>query len=146
MKTEDLNSLLQQVQTGGNPRYHDKNAAQGKLFARERVRDFLDEGSFTEDGLLANAMADDLPADGVVTGLGRIVGRTVAVMANDSTVKAGSWGQRSVKKSSGFRRPRCASRSFSCISWIRRELASPIRLNYSPGGAERDAFFTIRSH
>jgi acetyl-CoA carboxylase carboxyltransferase component len=98
MKTQDLNLLLQQVQSGGKPKYHDKNADQGKLFARERVRRLLDEGSFTEDGLLANAVANDLPADGVVTGLGRIFGRPVAVMANDSTVKAGSWGQRSVEK------------------------------------------------
>src|SRR5258708_20996204 len=43
-------------------------------------------------------MADDLPADGVVTGLGTIDGRQVAVMANDPTVKAGSWGARTVEK------------------------------------------------
>jgi len=98
MKTQDLDLLLQQVHSGGQPKYHDKNTAQGKLFARERLRRLLDAGSFTEDGLLANAVAEDLPADGVVTGLGRIFGRPVAVMANDSTVKAGSWGQRSVEK------------------------------------------------
>lgn len=43
-------------------------------------------------------MADGLPADGVVTGIGKIGGRTVCVMANDSTVKAGSWGARTVEK------------------------------------------------
>jgi acetyl-CoA carboxylase carboxyltransferase component len=58
----------------------------------------LDDGSFVEDGLLANALAGDLPADGVVTGVGRIDGRPVCVMANDSTVKAGSWGARTVEK------------------------------------------------
>ncbi|HEY4396630.1 MAG TPA: acyl-CoA carboxylase subunit beta, partial [Acidimicrobiia bacterium] len=51
-----------------------------------------------EDGLLANALADSLPADGVVTGMGRIDGRPVCVMANDPTVKAGSWGARTVEK------------------------------------------------
>ena len=54
--------------------------------------------SFVEDGLLANALADDLPADGVVTGVGRVDGRPVCVMANDPTVKAGSWGARTVEK------------------------------------------------
>ena len=58
----------------------------------------LDAGSFVEDGLLANAAADDLPADGVVTGVGRVDGRPVCVMANDPTVKAGSWGARTVEK------------------------------------------------
>ena len=48
--------------------------------------------------LLANALAGDLPADGVVTGVGRIDGRPVCVMANDPTVKAGSWGARTVEK------------------------------------------------
>src|SRR6185312_6996460 len=51
-----------------------------------------------EDGLYANATAADLPADGVVTGVGRVHGRPVAIMANDSTVKAGSWGARTVEK------------------------------------------------
>src|SRR6266536_4455878 len=54
--------------------------------------------TFVEDGLLANAGAADLPADGVVTGVGRVHGRPVAIMANDSTVKAGSWGARTVEK------------------------------------------------
>jgi methylmalonyl-CoA decarboxylase subunit alpha len=58
----------------------------------------VDEGSFVEDGLLANAAAADLPADGVVTGRGSVDGRPVCVMANDSTVKAGSWGARTVEK------------------------------------------------
>ena len=51
-----------------------------------------------EDALLANAAADDLPADGVVTGVGPVDGRPVCVVANDPTVKAGSWGARTVEK------------------------------------------------
>ncbi|GMA60149.1 putative carboxylase YngE [Alicyclobacillus fastidiosus] len=58
---------------------------------------FDDDISF-EDGLFANALAEGLPADGVVTGIGRVGGQDVAVMANDSTVKAGSWGARTVEK------------------------------------------------
>jgi acetyl-CoA carboxylase carboxyltransferase component len=76
----------------------DKLEQQGKLFVRDRLDLLLDAGSFVEDALLANASADDLPADGVVTGVGRIEGRPVCVMANDPTVKAGSWGARTVEK------------------------------------------------
>ncbi len=84
---------------GGGAKYHQKNAAEGKLFCRERLKLFFDENAeFVEDGLLANNQAPDLPADGVVTGIGRVHGRPVAVMANDSTVKAGSWGARTVEK------------------------------------------------
>jgi acetyl-CoA carboxylase carboxyltransferase component len=71
---------------------------QGKLFVRDRLALLLDDGSFVENGLLANVLAGDLPADGVVTGVGTIEGRPVCVMVNDSTVKAGSWGARTVEK------------------------------------------------
>ena len=93
-----LAELRATVAEGGHPKYHEANAAKGKLFARERIALLLDEGSFVEDGQFANVMAGDLPADGVVTGTGLIDGRPVAVMANDSTVKAGSWGARTVEK------------------------------------------------
>jgi acetyl-CoA carboxylase carboxyltransferase component len=86
------------VEKGGAAKYHAANEAKGKLFARERVRLLVDEGSFVEDGMLANAAAGDLPADGVVTGSARIDGRPVCLLANDSTVKAGSWGARTVEK------------------------------------------------
>src|SRR5881397_712991 len=82
----------------GGTRYLPKLREQSKLTARERLDLLLDEGSFVEDGLFANVLADELPADGVVTGLGTIEGRQVAVMANDPTVKAGSWGARTVEK------------------------------------------------
>jgi acetyl-CoA carboxylase carboxyltransferase component len=82
----------------GGTRYLPKLREQNKLTARERLDLLLDKGSFIEDGLYANVLADELPADGVVTGLGTIDGRQVAVMANDPTVKAGSWGARTVEK------------------------------------------------
>ena len=98
-RIHDLAEATERALGGGAPKYHEKNAARGKLFARERLRLLLDDAdSFAEDGLLVNALAGDLPADGVVTGVGRIHGRPVAVMANDSTVKAGSWGARTVEK------------------------------------------------
>jgi len=95
---KELRERLEQVRGGGAPRYHEQARAQGKLFCRERLALLLDDGSFVEDAALANARAPDLPADGVVTGTGTIDGRTVCVMANDSTVKAGSWGARTVEK------------------------------------------------
>ncbi|MCC6557705.1 MAG: acyl-CoA carboxylase subunit beta, partial [Polyangiaceae bacterium] len=95
---QKLRELLARVEKGGAQKYHDKNLEQGKLFARRRVELLLDEGSFIEDAALANAVDPELPADGVVTGSGTMDGRTVCVMANDSTVKAGSWGRRTVEK------------------------------------------------
>ena len=82
----------------GGTRYLPKLREQHKLTARERLDLLLDADSFVEDGLFANVLAEELPADGVVTGLGTIEGRQVAVMANDPTVKAGSWGARTVEK------------------------------------------------
>jgi len=93
-----LEAELQRVARGGADKYHQKNREQGKLFARERLALLLDPGSFVEDAALANALDPELPADGVITGLGTIDGRPVAAMANDSTVKAGSWGARTVEK------------------------------------------------
>lgn len=75
-----------------------KLAAQNKLYVRDRIDRLFDEGSFVEDGRHANAMAAGLPADGVVTGRGTVDGRPAVVVANDPTVKAGSWGARTVEK------------------------------------------------
>ena len=86
------------VEKGGHPKYHSKNAETGKLFCRERIARLIDQGSFVEEAALANNVDPELPADGVVTGTATINGRVVAIMANDSTVKAGSWGARTVEK------------------------------------------------
>ncbi len=75
-----------------------KLAAQRKRYVRERIALLFDAGSFVEDGQLANALAAGLPADGVVTGQGLVEGRPALVVANDPTVKAGSWGARTVEK------------------------------------------------
>jgi methylmalonyl-CoA decarboxylase subunit alpha len=94
----DIAGLSERIARGGAAKYHAAAAASGKLFARERIAILVDEGSFTEDGRFANALADGLPADGVITGTATVDGRPVAIMANDSTVKAGSWGARTVEK------------------------------------------------
>jgi acetyl-CoA carboxylase carboxyltransferase component len=83
---------------GGPVRHREKAASQGKLPVRERVQSLLDPGSFAEEGLLAGWEQEGLGAEGVLTGLGTLGGRTVAVMANDPTVKAGSWAPRTVEK------------------------------------------------
>jgi acetyl-CoA carboxylase carboxyltransferase component len=75
-----------------------KLAQQQKLYVRERISLLVDDGTFVEDGQLANALGAGLPADGVVTGQGLVDGRPVLVVANDPTVKAGSWGARTVEK------------------------------------------------
>ncbi len=93
-----LPELRAAVESGGAAKYHAANAAKGKLFARERIAMLIDKASFVEDGLYANVHAGDLPADGVITGTATIDGRAVCLMANDSTVKAGSWGARTVEK------------------------------------------------
>ncbi|HEY7873516.1 MAG TPA: carboxyl transferase domain-containing protein, partial [Actinomycetota bacterium] len=98
-RKEQLPDVIERVKAGGAQKYHDKLADQGKLFVRERLALLLDSvDEFVEEGLLVNALAGDLPADGVVTGVGKIGGRSVAIMANDATVKAGSWGARTVEK------------------------------------------------
>ena len=75
-----------------------KLAGQNKLYVRDRLALLFDAGTFVEDGQLANALAGNLPADGVVTGRGLVDGRPALVVANDPSVKAGSWGARTVEK------------------------------------------------
>lgn len=95
---DKLEAKLQGIFAGGHPKYHDKLKEQQKLFVRDRLALLFDDGEYTEDGRFANCEAGDLPADGVVTAMGKVGGQTVCVMANDSTVKAGSWGARTVEK------------------------------------------------
>ncbi len=94
----DIRPALEAALAGGPQRHHEKTAEQGKLPVRERVARLVDPGSFAEEGLLANWEKEGLGADGAVTGLATIGGRRVALMANDPTVKAGSWGPKTVEK------------------------------------------------
>src|SRR6202142_1300216 len=97
-KLTDLSKANNRALAGGPERHHEKAREQGKLPVRERVALLLDDGSFAEEALLAHWEQDGLGADGVVTGVGEVDGRSVALMANDPTVKAGSWGPKTVEK------------------------------------------------
>jgi acetyl-CoA carboxylase carboxyltransferase component len=93
-----LGEASERALSGGPQRHREKASEQGKLGVRERIALLVDEGSFAEEALLANWQEDGLGADGVVTGVGTVDGRPVALMANDPTVKAGSWGPKTVEK------------------------------------------------
>src|SRR5690625_4562457 len=95
---EELNKRIERIEEGGKEKYHERNEEKGKLFVRKRLELLFDDGLNVEDSFFANCMDDSLPADGVVTGIGKINGQDVCVMANDSTVKAGSWGKRTGEK------------------------------------------------
>src|SRR5699024_5797489 len=95
---DELNKRIKDISGGGPSKYHESNEAKGKLFVRERLNLLFDEGINVEDAFFANCVDEELPSDGVVTGIGKINGEKVCVMANDSTVKAGSWGARTVEK------------------------------------------------
>ena len=94
----DIERALEAALGGGPERHRQKTAEQGKMPVRERVARLVDPESFAEEALLANWDQEGLGADGVVTGLALIGGRRVALMANDPTVKAGSWGPKTVEK------------------------------------------------
>jgi acetyl-CoA carboxylase carboxyltransferase component len=94
----DLREALDRARGGGPARHHEKSAGQGKLPVRERVERLIDPGSLVEDALLANWEQEGFGADGVVTGMAAVAGRPIAFMANDPTVKAGSWGPKTVEK------------------------------------------------
>jgi propionyl-CoA carboxylase beta subunit len=94
----DIRPALEAALAGGPERHHDKLVEQRKLGVRERVERLVDPESFAEEALLANWEQEGLGADGVVTGLALIGGRRTALMANDPTVKAGSWGPKTVEK------------------------------------------------
>jgi len=93
-----LQEALERARSGGPERHHQKSSEQGKLPVRERVERLVDAGSFVEDAALANWEQEGFGADGVVTGMAVVGGRPVALMANDPTVKAGSWGPKTVEK------------------------------------------------
>lgn len=97
-KEEKIEAEKERIKEGGAEKYRNRAKEQGKLLVRERLALLLDPGSFREEGLLAEALKPDLAADAMVTGIGKINGRKVAFLAADPTVKAGSWGAKSVEK------------------------------------------------
>lgn len=96
--SEHFQERVNKIIAGGDQKYHDKLEVQNKLFVRQRLHLLFDDGKYSEDGRFANCEAEGLPADGVITAMGKVHGQTVCVIANDATVKAGSWGARTVEK------------------------------------------------
>ena len=98
---ERLRKLEEQVRAGGGPDKIGKQHKAGKLTARERIRRLIDPTSpFFETGLLIAFDKYDgkAPAAGVVTGVARIENRPSVIVANDATVKAGSWWPETIAK------------------------------------------------
>jgi 3-methylcrotonyl-CoA carboxylase beta subunit len=92
--SDEYRTLRSRLEQGGGPERIKRQHDQGKLTARERIAALLDpDGPWVEIGLLVawDQYDQQAPAAGVVTGLGRVGGRPVVVVANDATVKAGSW-------------------------------------------------------
>jgi acetyl-CoA carboxylase carboxyltransferase component len=97
----ELRERLAQVRQGGGPKYQERHREQGKLFVRDRVDRLLDPGSpFLElSPLAAWEMYDgEAPAAGIVTGIGRVSGVECVIVANDATVKGGTYFPMTVKK------------------------------------------------
>ena len=97
----ELRQRIATVSQGGGPKYVERHRAQGKLPVRERIDKLLDEGSpFLELSPLAawDLYDNEAPAAGVVTGVGRVSGREVVIVANDATVKGGTYYPLTVKK------------------------------------------------
>src|SRR6266540_39093 len=97
----ELQESLARVREGGGEKYRKRQEEQGKLFVRERVDRLLDPGSpFLELSALAawDLYDNEGPGAGIVTGIGRVSGREVLVVANDATVKGGSYFPMTVKK------------------------------------------------
>ncbi|MEA2173000.1 MAG: 3-methylcrotonyl-CoA carboxylase beta subunit [Blastocatellia bacterium] len=97
----DLQRLEARLRLGGGPDKIERQRQQGKLTARERIELLFDKDSFSQEiGLLVayDQYKGTAPAAGVVTALGRIAGRETVVVANDATVKAGSWWPETIRK------------------------------------------------
>lgn len=98
---QQLHEHLATVREGGGEKYQDRHRAQGKLFVRDRIDRLLDPGSaFLEVAPLAawEMYDDQAPGAGIVTGIGRVSGRECLIVANDATVKGGSYFPLTVKK------------------------------------------------
>jgi methylmalonyl-CoA decarboxylase subunit alpha len=94
---QKLSDRVEQAKLGGGDKPRAKLVAQGRVLVRDRIARLFDGPPDFEDGLLART-EEGLAGDGVVTAIGRVHGRQVAVIANDYTVKAGTWGRLTFEK------------------------------------------------
>lgn len=95
-------TLSQRIQQGGPPKAREKHIARKKMLPRDRITALIDPGTtFLELSLLAGHglyEAEDVPAGGIITGIGLVEGVTCMIVANDSTVKGGTYYPITVKK------------------------------------------------
>jgi len=97
----DLESQVRAVMNGGSERSRERHLSRGKMLARDRIRQLLDPGApFLEFSQLAalGMYGGDVPAGGIITGIGRVSGRECVIIANDATVKGGTYFPLTVKK------------------------------------------------
>ncbi|MDR7292847.1 acetyl-CoA carboxylase carboxyltransferase component [Pseudoglutamicibacter albus] len=92
-----LKTSVAEAKLGGSEKNRQKIKDTGKLLVRERLAELFDDENYIEDGLLAR-FEDGLPGDAVVIAFGKVDGREVCVIANDYSVKAGTWGNRTFEK------------------------------------------------
>ncbi|MFP5513062.1 MAG: carboxyl transferase domain-containing protein, partial [Alphaproteobacteria bacterium] len=97
---DDLRRKVAAIQQGGGAKARDKHLARGKLLPRERIRQLLDVGSpFLELSQLAadGVYAEDIPSAGIIAGIGSVAGQECMIVANDATVKGGTYYPLTVK-------------------------------------------------
>ena len=139
--SERLSEATEHALAGG-----DRSRLGTKIPVRERLALLLDRDSFVEDGLLASMHKERLPADAVITGTGTIDGMQVAVIAHDPTVKAGSWGPRTVEKH--IRILERADRDLLPVAYLvdsaGGRLTEPIQFHPGPRGAARIFHLQVR--
>ncbi len=131
---DDLRERLARVARGGSERSRRRHLDRGKLLPRERVDALLDPGTpFLELSPLAMEDMEDgaAPGAGIITGLGRVNGRTVVVVANDATVKGGTYFPITVKK---HLRARGADHFRASTWWTPAARSCPSRTRSSPTG------------
>ncbi len=100
-KMEEIRGLLKKVSLGGGEKSIQRHKSRGKLTARERIQDLIDTNTpFLEFSALAGeqAYSDEVPSAGIVTGIGKIAGKPCVIVANDATVKGGTYYPLTVKK------------------------------------------------
>lgn len=101
LQVDDLKTKLEEIKLGGGERSRDRHLSRGKLLPRDRVNALLDPGSpFLELSQLAafDVYKDNVPAAGIITGIGRVGGQECIIVANDATVKGGTYYPLTVKK------------------------------------------------
>src|SRR5271166_7188938 len=98
---EDLRATVKRVRLGGGEQARLRHVGRGKLLPRDRIRALIDPASpFLEIGQLAahGMYGGEVPAAGIITGVGRVAGRECVIVANDATVKGGTYYPITVKK------------------------------------------------